>query len=335
MLAAVVRAQADRVDRGFRSLREVEHLLERQQARRVLAVGEHDDRLAADLVDVLRDDLLQILQRDVDRVVQRRRAAGRRLADRLLELGGVVGEALQHDDAAVEVDDLGEILRPQPLARSRSPLPAPSAASCPCSRWCRAAARARSAGCVRLKKVTSCLTPSSKTLKSSCVRSVTYRGAVGDRDVQRHEVDAGAERRAPAAPAGAASDRPAAVAAAAASAAAGRPARCRTRRPRRTRSAAGGRRVTCSSPACPRTMSSGPLGRDDDLLGRNQRLRPGVGHAVLVGQLVGDLLQAVGQGARGQDVVVASAGRLGAPSRTSSRARGPPASSGRWAAARS
>ena len=92
---AVGRAQADRVDRGLGALGEVEHLLERQQARGVLAVREHDDRLAADLLDVRRDDLLQILQRDVDRVVQRGRAAGRRLADRLLELGGVVGEGLQ------------------------------------------------------------------------------------------------------------------------------------------------------------------------------------------------------------------------------------------------
>ena len=49
---------------------------------------------------------------------------------------------------------------------------------------------------VRLKNVTSCLTPSSKTLKSSAVRSVTYfAGAVGDRHVQRDEIDAGAKRR--------------------------------------------------------------------------------------------------------------------------------------------
>ena len=57
---------------------------------------------------------------------------------------------------------------------------------------------------VRLKNVTSCLTPSSKTLKSLCVEvGDVVAGAVGDGDVQRDELDAGAEaaalRRLPAA----------------------------------------------------------------------------------------------------------------------------------------
>ena len=48
---------------------------------------------------------------------------------------------------------------------------------------------------VRLKNVTSCLTPSSKTLKSSCLQvGDVARRAVGDGDVQRHDIDAGAER---------------------------------------------------------------------------------------------------------------------------------------------
>ena len=108
------RPQADRVDRRLGPLREIEHLLERQQARRVLAVRQDDDGLPPDLVDVRGDDSLQVLQRDVDRVVHRRRSAGRRPPDRLLELVDVVRERLQDDHAAVEVDDLGQVLRPQP-----------------------------------------------------------------------------------------------------------------------------------------------------------------------------------------------------------------------------
>ena len=114
----VGRAQPDRVDGRLGALREIEDLFERQQARRVLAVRQHDDRLPADLLGVLGDDLLQILQRDVDGVVERGRPAGRRLLDRRLELGRAVGEVLQHDDAAVEVDDLGEILRAEPLGEA-------------------------------------------------------------------------------------------------------------------------------------------------------------------------------------------------------------------------
>ena len=45
-------AQRDRVDRGLGALGQVEHLVERDQARRVLAVGEDDERLAADVLFV-------------------------------------------------------------------------------------------------------------------------------------------------------------------------------------------------------------------------------------------------------------------------------------------
>src|SRR5207247_8028999 len=85
-----------------------------QEAGSVFAVGKQDDRLAADFVNIFGDDLLEILQGDVDGVVQGRRSARRRLANRLLELGGVVREVLQNDDAAVELDDFGEILRSKP-----------------------------------------------------------------------------------------------------------------------------------------------------------------------------------------------------------------------------
>ena len=92
--AGVVAAQRDRVDRGFRPLGQVEHFFERDQARGVLAVGEDDERLAAHILFVLRLDLAQLLQRDVDRVVQRRRAAGYRLEDGGFELGLIRGERL-------------------------------------------------------------------------------------------------------------------------------------------------------------------------------------------------------------------------------------------------
>ncbi len=55
----------------------------------------------------------EILQRDVDGVVERRRAARRRFLDRLLELRGAAGEILKHHRTTVEIDDLGEVLRPE------------------------------------------------------------------------------------------------------------------------------------------------------------------------------------------------------------------------------
>ena len=72
-----LRPQADRVDRRLRPLGQVEHLVVGDQARRVLAVRQHDDRLAADVLLARRADLLQFLERDVDRVVERRRARRR------------------------------------------------------------------------------------------------------------------------------------------------------------------------------------------------------------------------------------------------------------------
>src|SRR5262249_10938705 len=73
--AQLVRSEANRIDRGLGSFRKVQHFFEWQQARRVLTVREHDDRLTADLVDVACDDLFEILQRNVDRVVHRGRSA--------------------------------------------------------------------------------------------------------------------------------------------------------------------------------------------------------------------------------------------------------------------
>ena len=138
-------AQRDRVDRGLGPLRQVEHFFERDQARRVLAVREDDERLAADVLVALRLDLAELLERDVDRVVQRGRAAGDRLADRAFEVGLVRRERLPDRDAAVEVDDLREVVRLEPLARNWWRPPAASRACLPCSRCCRGAATARSA----------------------------------------------------------------------------------------------------------------------------------------------------------------------------------------------
>ena len=44
--------------------------------------------------------------------------------------------------------------------------------------------------CLREKKLTVCLAPSSKTSKSACSRSVTYLPSGGHRHVQRHQLDA-------------------------------------------------------------------------------------------------------------------------------------------------
>ena len=60
------------------------------------------------------------------------------------------------------------------------------------------------------------------------------------------------------------------------------------------------------------------------MLRRNEGLRPGVRHQILMRELVRDLLEPIGQGAGGEDVVVAAAGFVGALSRASTRARGLP-----------
>ena len=142
---------------------------------------------------VVAPDLLQLLQRDVDRVVERGRSVGGGLPDGFLERRTVVRERLQDAHLAVEVDDfrlivLVELRCAKPIAAS-----------------CAVGMRSFHAGAgveqerqrdrlLRLeKKVRSCLAPSSKTSKSSCSRSVTYRPAIGDRDVQRDQLDAGAE----------------------------------------------------------------------------------------------------------------------------------------------
>src|SRR4030095_10329264 len=98
--------QSDRIEAGLGARRQVQDLIELDEARRVVAVREQDDRLAPDVGRGLGLDLLQVLQRDVERVVERRRSVRRRLADRLFERGRVVGEGLEDADLAVEVDDL-------------------------------------------------------------------------------------------------------------------------------------------------------------------------------------------------------------------------------------
>ena len=138
--------------------------------------------------------LLQILQRDVDRVVQRRRAAGRGLANRLLELGRGVGEGLEDDDAAVEADDFGEILRPETpgeadggFLRDRQPgFHAGAGVEQERERdWQVRPAEQRD---VLLDPV----------LEDAEILGLQVghiaRRAVRDGDVQRHDVDAGAER---------------------------------------------------------------------------------------------------------------------------------------------
>ena len=79
-------AQGDGVDGGFGALREVEHLIEGDEARRVFAVGEDDDGLSPHVFFAARLDLSQFLERDVDGVVQRGRSAGRGLEDCRLEI---------------------------------------------------------------------------------------------------------------------------------------------------------------------------------------------------------------------------------------------------------
>src|SRR5215203_258080 len=110
----VARAQADGVDRRLGPLGEIEHLVEANEAGRVLAVGEHDDRLSPDLVGAVRLRALQLFERDVDGVVQRGGSAGVRAANGGLEVRDVIREALDHLNAAVEVDDLREVLRAEP-----------------------------------------------------------------------------------------------------------------------------------------------------------------------------------------------------------------------------
>jgi hypothetical protein len=90
-------------------------VIERHQARRIFPVGQHDDDIPAHLARGRMGERAQLAQRDVDRVVHRRGAAGGHAVDGLFEGGAIVGERLQHFDAAIEVDDLGEIAGAQPL----------------------------------------------------------------------------------------------------------------------------------------------------------------------------------------------------------------------------
>ena len=163
------------VDRRLRALRQIEHLLEGEEARRVLAVGEQHDRLPAHLVAVARRRPSSgpsarcrcALYSEVDPPADVWRMACSRS-------GRLAGERLADLDAAVEVD------RPRARSCGRRRRAKPMAASCerrqlglPCSRWCRASSESAIGMFVRLKKVTSCFTPSSNTLKSAASRPVT------------------------------------------------------------------------------------------------------------------------------------------------------------------
>ena len=139
-----LRAQADRVDVDLALARQLEHLVVGDERGRVLAVREQHDRAAAQLGRVL--VARQVLERDVERVVQGRRPRGLRAPDRRLERGLVAGEGLQRRGAVVELDDLGQVLRPQRLGEADRRPPAPSAASPPSRPRCRSSAPARSAG---------------------------------------------------------------------------------------------------------------------------------------------------------------------------------------------
>jgi hypothetical protein len=191
---AVRRAQPDGIDRRLGALREIEDLFERQQAGRVLAVGEDHDRLPANLLGVLGDDLLQVLQRDVDGVVEGGRAAGRRLLDRRLELSRAVREVLQDDDAAIEVDHLGEILRPKPLRKAdrgflrRRQLGVHTGAGVEQQRQ-----RDRQVGAVEEGDVLLDAVLENVEILGGQVGDV-LPGAVADGDVERDQIDAGAER---------------------------------------------------------------------------------------------------------------------------------------------
>ncbi len=190
-------AQPDRVDRGFRALREIQHLFERQQARGVLAVREDDDRLAADFLHVGRDDLLQILERDVDRVVHRGGTARRCAADRRFEILDLVRECLQDDHAAVEVDQFLEILRTQRPRESNGRFLRDRQSLFHARTGVHEdGQRDRQVGAVEDRDVLLDAVFEDLEIVLLQVGDVAGR-LIGDRDVHRHEFDAGAKWRLP------------------------------------------------------------------------------------------------------------------------------------------
>ena len=110
---------ADRVDGDVGRLHEVEHVVERQRAGRVAAVGvEHQD-----LLPVL---ALRAVEIDADRVVERRPAVGLALADALDEARIVGGGEARDAHLRVEVHerDVGGVIeRVDELDRGRARVP--------------------------------------------------------------------------------------------------------------------------------------------------------------------------------------------------------------------
>ena len=112
------------------------------------------------------------------RVVERRRsvdASSARIA--FSSAADVVGERLEDSHLAVEVDHLHRVvLAHAPGEADRRLLGGRSAPPCCC--WCRAGSASAIGCCIAREERESCLTPSSKTSKSSCSRPVTYLRAV-------------------------------------------------------------------------------------------------------------------------------------------------------------
>src|SRR4029077_20849974 len=105
-------AQADRVEQHALRLCFLEDTRVRELTRRVVAVGQKDDRLAT-------LDAPELAERGMERVVERRRAQGFRAADRLLEQRLIRGQLLEEEDLVVEIDDERPILRAERLDERR------------------------------------------------------------------------------------------------------------------------------------------------------------------------------------------------------------------------
>src|SRR4051794_38673985 len=114
------RAQANRVDRGFLALRQVQHFVVLDQAGGVVTVREHHDRLPSYFFRRARVLLLQFPERHVDGVIERGRAIHGRLPDGMFERVLVARERLRDAHLAVELDDLhGVVLAHAPDEANR------------------------------------------------------------------------------------------------------------------------------------------------------------------------------------------------------------------------
>jgi hypothetical protein len=133
--ARLLLPQADGVDSRLRPLREIEHIVVLDDARRVVAIGQDDDGLPSDLLCVLRALVFQPPEGHVDGVVQRRGSVDGRLTNRALQRTDVVRKRLRYPHLAVELDHLD----PSSLIRRTNPV----AASCACDLLLHAVARVR------------------------------------------------------------------------------------------------------------------------------------------------------------------------------------------------